>query len=211
MKFTDISNERTILDEDSGPYGLAHRLGTKLKKNIPLWGKTKEKAKGQDAVEAATNQLWKKYLHFTRGQDPSPQEMQRFFIDNKFGKSGQAILQAAAENLGDSIGTEDAKTIIKKVVDKAYRANPQEVERRMGTSDEKPQGFEGEPDKPEKSEKKQKAQTKEFQAEIIDKLGQALRQEMEQSTDEETRAVKNQAYRAFRNVAAKYGRELPEA
>lgn len=205
MKFSDISNERTVLDE-----GVWDKISNWATDKYPE-GSPEEKAMEKAVDENVKQMLKVARTAFKRGEDIEVQDLQDFFNGLGFGKSGAATMKQFQkkniiqnnilpyDNLDKLLSDTVRKAIINDANAFVQKALPK-IKIDRGTE----AGV-----ATQNNDDQERAE--ELRDKIIDGLGQEFRNIIDTSDDEEMKLMKHRAYRIFREVAKKYGKELPEA
>lgn len=226
MKLEDISPGLSTLEEKSflDYFSSSGRARRELEK----------------AAKINTKQLLRAAKAMTeRGSGIRVDLLQNLFNQQGIGQSGARAIKKykrdTNQNSEDSseifVSERDLKELIELASHSALKNNPRQYARLAGI--ELPQGTEkaepigggnrdrrekdtgdesyfSDPDSEITSKEAQAAQRKEMAGEIIEKMGDEFRKIINDSDDEDLRAVRFQAYRVFRQVAEKYSKHLDE-
>ena len=206
MKFTDLSNERTVLDE-----GAWDSLATWTKSK---WtGQSPDEMKMRKAIELNVKELQRiTHSFFPKGQDVDVENLLDFFNDLGYGKSGLKVVNRFEnKNIieNNTLPYDQLDAVLANVVQQAVTGDAAAFVKKAGIGKGVVRGSESSADR-EVAKKDQETKEKEQTEAIIDKMGQEFLKMINASDDEELRDVRFQAYKVFRQVAAKYGKSLPE-
>ena len=204
MKFSDISNERTVLDE--GAWG-----------DFAEWAKREfsgEGSKDRAAMKALKRSVSEvqRVAHkaFRKGEDVDVERLQTFFNGFGYGKSGTRVIQKYEQQgviRNNTLPYDELDTVIASTVQAAILSDPRSFMQKAGVDLKVTTGQEAPTDVDKTAKKKQE---KEMMVKLVDKLGTDFRRIINDTDDQELRAIRFQAYRVFRQVADKYGVHLDE-
>lgn len=206
MKFSDISNERTVLDEGAWS-NLKDWLESKTS------GLTPDDIKMRKGLELNIKEMNKvARLAFPKGEAVEVEQLHDFFHDLGYGKSGAKVVKEFESNnviKNNTLPYNQLEPLLARVIQTAIAGDATAFVKKAGIGLGDIRGREASVDVNQDKEAKQKEQ-KEVAGEIIEKMGDEFRKIINDSDDEDLRAIRFQAYRVFRQVAEKYGKHLDE-